>query len=325
MRPGGGALEHADRVHQTHERASLDDPRAAAFGDAGNALSVPEVGVHPSAGIEEPHPQEARGALGVFLVVAEVVGERQCADGAAQRAPAGRVVVTTDLGVSLTVAPDIRQAARLGRVGPPVRAHAHVVCLSPLGGVRCLSITENGPATRAAAASRTSRSYAGRRLESPLARRRFARASASARSEYTRRGAGGAGGATREASRGADGATPRQRSTSAARRSNTSVLPRRAGTRPPQSRTARSRPPAPRYRGASVSPTRSCRTRGTRFSRGPRSGGAPGPRPCRSARSAALPWSPLAPSPSSGCAGYSAPAAARCLPAAPCPTRTCDA
>src|SRR5437899_1907195 len=202
MRPGGGALEHADRVHQTHERASLDDPRAAAFGDAGNALSVPEVGVHPSAGIEEPHPQEARGALGVFLVVAEVVGERQCADGAAQRAPAG-------------------------------------------------------------------------------------------------------------ASRGTDGATPRQRSTSAARRGNTSVLPRRAGTRPPQSRTARSRPPAPRYRGASVSPTRSCRTHGTRFSRGPRSGGAPGPRPCRSARSAALPWSPLAPSPSSGCAGYSAPAAAR--------------
>src|SRR5205807_3292685 len=274
MRPGGGALEHADRVHQTHERASLDDPRAAAFGDAGNALSVPEVGVHPSAGIEEPHPQEARGALGVFLVVAEVVGERQCADGAAQRAPAGRVVVTTDLGVSLTVAPDIRQAARLGRVGPPVRAHAHVVCLSPLGGVRCLSITENGPATRAAAASRASRSYAGRRVESPLARRRLARASASARSEYTRRGAGGA---TREASRGAAGTTPRQKSTSAARRGNTSVLPRRADTRSPPSRTARSRPPAPRYRGASVSPTRSCSIRGTRFSRAPRSGGAPAP------------------------------------------------
>ena len=137
--PVGGALQHADRVHQTDERPRLDDSRAAAFGDARDPLPIAEVRVHPGGGIEEPHPQQLRGARRVFLVVAEVVGERQRSDVTGERAQAGRIVVATDLGVALTVAADVRQAVRLGGVGPPVRPHAHVVVLIA-GGRRALLV-----------------------------------------------------------------------------------------------------------------------------------------------------------------------------------------
>src|SRR5260370_8830459 len=127
--PTFGVGQQSYGVYHICETTAIDDPGSSPSRDPRYSLAKVEIGVHARCRIKEPRTQQHDSACRVGFIAGQVIAKRQSAR---KFSNAAHVLVVRDffnLRISFTVAANVRKSAGGFGIGPPVRAHAHIVML----------------------------------------------------------------------------------------------------------------------------------------------------------------------------------------------------
>ena len=127
-------MDERRRVDDFPEIACINNAQAPPVHDAGDGLRIAQVRVHARSGRQEPGADHGSGFFGITRLLGKAVHQRQVQAVAGH----GLEVVGIEraavrLGVALAIALDVGQPIGRVGVGPPVRAHAHVVVFTARG------------------------------------------------------------------------------------------------------------------------------------------------------------------------------------------------
>ena len=97
----------------------VDDADATARRDARDSLRKIKVWIHALLGVQEEHAEQLGSLDGISVVAGDLIGSSKRRDGITQGLH-DQAMLAEILGIGLPVTSDVREAVRLGGIGPPV-------------------------------------------------------------------------------------------------------------------------------------------------------------------------------------------------------------